>query len=453
MNKVHPDWLTREDLPLKKWEVQRGTANRGDAWTNIADGKMRIPLDNSHLSRAVRIHEAIHAKVSPASLIIPDDFAIDEDVLRCVEEVRVNVLGQWQGFPMDALSDGSERVSAERCVSADDVAGIRNLIISTYGTKVNGVIMRAINKACKEQDKPKIAAFAKDIRQHLKYTVSQWDKYRRDELGSTLESEVEVDGDAVGIPIGYFSSLRLAEQLSNMTKPQPQDSEDGDPWQPGEGTETLPNGEQRFADPIIARLPLPERVAGRMGRKRIPSDMGTNPRRIHRMLTDPERRIFDRRARSLGGVILIDQSGSMHLGTEDLWSIIKAAPGCTIIGYSHAPSNTSGTPNIWVMADNGKVVVTVPPGNGGNGVDGPALLFGLSKRKKGDPFVWVCDGHVTDSTDDTHPDLNKFCVGLVKKHRIHMVPNVDGAVLALEKIARGERLEYKLVGPLERYDN
>jgi hypothetical protein len=452
MNKVHPDWLTRDDLPLKEWEVQRGSAVRGDAWTNITDGKMRIPLDSSALSRAVRIHEAIHAKVSPASLVIPDGFDVDEGVLRCAEEVRVNVLGQWQGFPMDSLSDGSEKVSAERCVQANDLEGVRNLIVSTYGTKVNAVVMRAINKACKEHSKPKVAIFAKEIRAILKDTVRSWTKWHQDDLGSTDPSEVSVDGDTVEVPDGYFNTLRLAARLTGSYNERPKGEDGGEPWKPGEGSEPLPEGAKQFADPIIDRLPMPERVAGRMGRKRIPSDMGVNPRRIHRMMTDPERRIFDRRARSLGGVVLIDQSGSMQLSTDDLWLVIKAAPGCTIIGYSHAPRNKSNTPNIWVLADNGKVVTEVPSGNGGNGVDGPALLFALSKRKKGDPFVWVCDGHVTDSDDDTHPDLDRFCVDVAKKHRIHMVHDVEHAVLALEKIARGDRLECKLVGPLERYD-
>ena len=39
----------------------------------------------------------------------------------------------------------------------------------------------------------------------------------------------------------------------------------------------------------------------------------------------------------------------------------------------------------------------VPPGNVGNGVDGPALRFALSSRRGREPVIWVCDGQVTDS--------------------------------------------------------
>jgi hypothetical protein len=91
----------------------------------------------------------------------------------------------------------------------------------------------------------------------------------------------------------------------------------------------------------------------------------------------------------------------------------------------------------------------VPGGNGGNGVDGPAIRFAASKRRKGEPFIWVCDGIVTDGVHDTtYDNLDLECVRLVRKHGIHMVENVRGAVDALKQVANGSRLPTTFTGSL-----
>ena len=66
----------------------------------------------------------------------------------------------------------------------------------------------------------------------------------------------------------------------------------------------------------LAPLPLTLTVQGAIGKKRVASQVGRNPRRISRILTDPERRIFDKKVRSGGGVVLIDCSGSMDLSKD-----------------------------------------------------------------------------------------------------------------------------------------
>jgi hypothetical protein len=256
---------------------------------------------------------------------------------------------------------------------------------------------------------------------------------------------VGVDNTETDIPAGYSYTMALAHEISRLmvSHADPESGEVPDnPGVPADG------GRGQFAVPIVKKLPLTERVAGRLGRKRIATNVGRDPRRINRMLTDPERRVFDKRARNIGGVIVIDQSGSMRLTHDDIWRIIHSSPGCTIIGYSHE-SRSTGVPNIWVMAERGRVAKTVPSGNGGNGVDGPALLYGLSKRRGREPFIWVCDGYVTDSHDDHHNNLAKVCVNLVNRHGIHMVPDVEGAIDALKRVGSGETLKTNLVGMLK----
>ena len=184
-------------------------------------------------------------------------------------------------------------------------------------------------------------------------------------------------------------------------------------------------------------------VRGTLGKTRTATNVGRNPRRINRMLTDPQRRVFDRTRRSTGGVVLIDQSGSMALSTEDVEKMMEASPGCTIIGYSHGRRASS---NVWVMARDGRRCETIPDGNGGNGVDGPALKFAVQQARRGEPVVWVCDGMVTSEDDQLFDNLDQECARLVRRHKVHMVRDVDGGVKALTKVKAGKILPTQYVG-------
>jgi hypothetical protein len=120
-----------------------------------------------------------------------------------------------------------------------------------------------------------------------------------------------------------------------------------------------------------------------------------------------------------------------------------------VIGYSHQPRSV-GVPNVWVLANRGKVCAKIRSGNGGNGVDFPALAFAQKLRKKGEPFVWVCDGVVTVADDDIAPAvLQKQVVNFVAKHNIHNVETVNDAVDALKRVKNGGRLPSRVVGRLK----
>jgi hypothetical protein len=64
-------------------------------------------------------------------------------------------------------------------------------------------------------------------------------------------------------------------------------------------------------------------------------------------------------------------------------------------------------------------------------VDGSVLEWAIRRRRHGEPIVWVTDGQVTDSHD--HPDdtLTIRCAELVRRHRIRLVKELDGAGRAL----------------------
>lgn len=441
--KAMPEFITRSDIAPRAWTVEEGAPVRGDAWTEMRVAKMRVPYGADETSRVVRAHELMHAKVSPADGEAMVKASIDNSVsmesLIGAEEFRVNMLIAHQGFDIDALADGSESRTGKIIGENKDWNGMVRFMSAIAGTKAGADFLRGLKTTNPEMEKE-----ARELQKAM-------NKYLRNAKKRGIKTIASTSPCGNGLPVGFNNfTIPLARMIESLIKPEGKDGEPSD-----FDSEELPKVKQLanggaglFARLIEKEVPKNRHIDGKLGRKRIATNIGRNPRRINRMLTDPEMRIFDRHAKGKGGVVLIDQSGSMKLSENDIQDIITQAPGCVIIGYSHRVGSDT-TPNVWVIADRGKVASELPDGNGGNGVDGPAIRFAQSKRRNGEPFVWVCDGYVTDGKGDQYyANLGEECATLVKRHQIHMVDDVTEAVTALKRVAKGERLQARAVGPL-----
>jgi hypothetical protein len=155
-----------------------------------------------------------------------------------------------------------------------------------------------------------------------------------------------------------------------------------------------------------------------------------------RWLVDEQRRAFGQRVPAVGGIVVVDQSGSMDIDPRMLDHLIHSAPGALVIGYSHRPGDIGTTPNVWILAQSGRVALEPPAGNIGNGVDGPVLRYALSVRRGHEPVIWVCDGQVTDSNDYPDTELTKEVADLVRRSGIVMVRNLDQVPKAIR--AKGQ---------------
>lgn len=473
-----PEWLSRLDVENGSWQVQEGQAVRGDAWTDRKARMMRVPFGDDPMARAVRAHEMMHAKVSPPDLGFMDKLSVSREALVAAEEFRVNTLIKVAGFDSDALCDGSESTSGKRLAQVGDWNNFVLFISATAGTKACKDLLRGARSVDVEfADRGKriekaIVQLWKDQIKDRGYKLNdpRGIKVAGSHVGSTIPVAVNTDGrsryltpdtlelaeNEFAIPSGFTFTIKVAGLLDSLLKRDDglADDQEADVAQSMGDDEidaVLENGGKTWATLVIDRnVPLTRKLSGRLGRKRIASNIGVNPRRIDRMLTDPERRVFDRTIKGTGGVVLIDQSGSMHLSESQVMQLVEAAPGCVIIGYSHEARST-GKPNAWILANRGAVCSKVRPGNGGNGVDGPALVLAQKMRKKGEPLVWVCDGMVTVSDDNEAPFvLRKWCVNFVRKHNVHMVHSVDAGIEALRKASSGGgRLTARLVGRLK----
>jgi hypothetical protein len=184
----------------------------------------------------------------------------------------------------------------------------------------------------------------------------------------------------------------------------------------------------------LKHVPLTLTVPGAIGRKRVASNVGRNPRRMHRMLTDPDRRIFDKYVKASGGVVLIDVSGSMSLSKEEVRAMMEAAPGCTVIAYS---TGWDGD-NTYILADKGKMCDKLPRFRGGNGNDLPAIQYAVSRRtSKKAPVIWVTDGMVYRPSCGGVYDETE-CAKYAQKNQVHMEYSPKGAIDFLQGLQRGQ---------------
>lgn len=440
-----PDLLGRSDADNGPWEVTGGRMGPGMAWTAIGDRRMSIPDGDTDNERVVRAHEMLHAKVTPT----PDAMAAwyargraTGDSLVAAEELRVNTLARRLGFNVEVLTDGSETQAGDFLAQHDrwdDAVRATCAYANTGRFKAFLVGVRRHNPE-----------WAKTLRAFHDRLVKELAKVPNHSLAST-----ETD-HATGLsPLGYRWTEAVAVLVDGMLTPPP--GQEDDPAPAPDGTEDGPTEppvtpeqvRQMTVEPSVhwwddVRLgthPRPRRAKGGIGRKRVPSPTGRNPRRMTRLTTDPYMRVFDRKVTGRGGVVLIDGSASMRMTAAQIMAVVDAAPGCTVLVYSsNARARAEGLPNLWVLADRGTVADTIPDRYPGNGVDLPALRHALAARQRPDsPVVWVTDGAVHGPGQRYTDPAAVDCVKAVLAAGVVVRPNLEEAVKVLGEMAAGRK--------------
>ncbi|HEV3213693.1 MAG TPA: hypothetical protein VGZ03_09900 [Acidimicrobiales bacterium] len=394
---------------MSRWRVEGGAARRGEAWTDLGGRVMRVPLGGGAHGRLVRAHELMHARVSPitaAAFERWDD--LDARSVECAEEFRVNHLLDRLGFEVRELRDGSERLTGERLAAAGEWAELLRFAAAVAGTRGLTDLATGVRRV-----DPEWARACRALGRDLARVV------RRVPTASLASTTPGDDGH----PGGFVGHTRAIAELIEARVRRERDGPRG----------ARPHGARPAATGAFAPLLLDDtvclerRVRGGVRPRRVPAPSGRRVVRAARLVTDPARRAFEQPARTGGGVVVVDQSGSMSITPEELTALVTRAPGALVVGYSHAPGS-SGVPNAWILAQGGRSATRIPSGNVGNGVDGPVLRFALSRRRPGEPLIWISDGQVTDSGDHADPDLAAACARLVVRYGIVMVPSVREAI-------------------------
>ena len=483
---AEPELLSRRDTPNGRWSVDECRPVRGEPSTNIVDREMLVPTHADELSRCIRAHELMHAKVSPAG-----DWGAwvnrkvaSKDSLVVVEELRVNFLCQTVGFDVKKhLADGGETADGERLTALKDWSGCVRMAIATAGTASNKAFLTGVRRHNREW-----GVILLDISKRAVREMQKAHKKNRD-LGSTA-----VDTHRGLSPLGFSHTERIAQWVDRLADKSPEqiaeereaerrkreaerakkgngadddkDGEEGSSGNPTNGrhssvgisasddksgkmdgnpyTGITPSKSTHGIVPHwgqlkIEKMPMPVMCKGSLGKRKIASNVGLRPRRMHRLVTDPQMRIFDKTIKGTGGVVVIDGSGSMSFTKEQLKQIVENAPGATVAVYSDRNRGTEVT-NMWIVAEKGKMVAELPDVGFGNGVDFPAIEWGQRQRKNSrTPMVWVTDGGVCGPRQNYFDTLAMQCIDFVRKNNIVVVPHVDEAIAQLKKLQKGDK--------------
>ena len=417
---VFPELVTgrHDGFGPGSWRVEPGSTYRGGASCDLTRRVLEVPLGTDATSRVVRAHELMHVRVSP-HLSFLEHRDISARALECAEEFRVNALLVRLGFCATLLHDGTEKSGARRIAEAADWPEAVRFVLAVIGTGAEREYLAGIRVA-----QPTWMAGLRAVSKRARKLV---DVLRVDELGDTSIDEE-------GVPRGFANvTVVLARMLDRAAGSQvPGDTDSLRLFR-----RSLESGGRRAPSGVFAPLVLDRRGLGvrvdssSHWRRERPSTSGVTMRYPSRLLTDDQRRAFSSKRRSRGGVVVIDQSGSMDIDPNQLATLLERAPGALVVGYSHRPGDVMATPNAWILVQNGVLARRYPSGNVGNGVDGPVLAWAIAKARPGEPVVWVTDGQVTDSNDHPCEALTRECATLVRRHRIGLVRELDAAVGAL----------------------
>jgi hypothetical protein len=180
----------------------------------------------------------------------------------------------------------------------------------------------------------------------------------------------------------------------------------------------------------IETPPLTVALRGRGGlRAWRPGVEGSDVRYVHRLLSD--RAVFRRRARLAAGTLLVDHSGSMHLGASDLDALLaRTPPGVRVATYSGRVD--AGTLRIVAAGSRRAAAPHLERAGSGNVVDLPALEW-LARQPA--PRVWVSDGAVTGVGDRPSTTLRERCRAVALRAGIRRVGCLDAAAALLRQRA------------------
>jgi hypothetical protein len=277
-----------------------------------------------------------------------------------------------------------------------------------------------------------IAKYRRTVKWHIDKAVRKRARLLSDERLEIGDTDTMRYGADLLLDIALSLMVIDQKTMEKLAEGQPQDS-DEQPQLPEKhkSDNGLWDNYQLF--PIDERSKHP---SGSLGRSWTPSPRGSAVGQVSREITDPDSRIFRRRRRGRGGVVVIDCSGSMSLTERDIEAILTTAGGAVVLGYTER----GGLGEIRYLADGTRRVREVPDSlrhGAGNGVDGEALRIGAKHHRKGEPFIWVTDGGVCTHTRASFTALRDDCRKTMSQERGLYAHDTADAVRLLKALGRG----------------
>lgn len=453
-----PEVLTAGD----KWEIVGGDAERA------GDRRLVVPLSPDQHDQVVRTHELGHIKWSLPASAVPKD--LNPAIYAVVDDARVNGLLTLHevdlnpGFPEELLAYTIGKLRATK-----DRWGALMFRVAMSGMPQQEMVDRALSTKVrfdpKEHGEKASLAQDEELLRNMRYwlasepntvlTNSQWSvqwtrrfmghiknvreeeqqRAQSDRQAATKRSAAEQKADAEfarkqqeraqADNSQHESWLKEMKQQYMHSVPKDERGRP-QPFSDWASPHHIPWGKMRMLEP-----PRSQRMPGRFGRQRRPCDSGTVLAYPSRLWQDAK--VFGKKLRGHGGSVLVDGSGSMSLSPDQVWEILRNAPGATIAIYS-SERTTADRGVLKILAKKGLVVqqANVCTEGGGNVVDFPALQW-LAKQEE--PRIWVSDGGVT-GVGDLAGTMNRVeCFELAHRARILRTQTASAAIDVLTEIS------------------
>jgi hypothetical protein len=423
-----------EVLPLRLDSVKERTYEQIDSFamarntefvynTNGRDELHATQLNGAY-PRALRQLNLIQARHSIAHMM--NSAAQPRDIMKIADAIRLNVIFKATFEDSDPFENYNAKEIMSLVGSAEQLKiNIQPLVLEfaqTIGTSANAKLLRAIKdvnlKTLLKNMKREINRELKNLRAGL--LIVNEDRH-------VFELHEEVVKNIGDIILAFGTNKAENTKMKRKAK-------------------TIEEGllDQHWCKLMPAYPKLELTHNGRMNRKRRAHDIGKSPKYLQRLLTDPSRRIFTKKSKSLGGIVVIDCSGSMSLSNDEIESLVSSASGSTVWAYSSGCRGYESE-NTWLLAHNGKRVRVLPEFHGGNGVDLPALAFAKRyRRNKTDMMIWISDGMVTGNGNCGDRKLARATAHFIRKNDIHHVADVNEAIELMREAQRGRKRKRKI---------
>lgn len=412
------------ELVSSGWTVSRSSRPL-EGHTDFANKRMVVPMDDDPASDVIRVHEFMHAQMSPPDIhaFMQAHDLTDVANVQAAEDCRINeTLRQLNNRRTHALLDtrvvsrdpatfqGFIQASA-RLQPQEQLMFWGRMLASTIGTADYRTIMDAVR--------------------HLPYAAV---KYPLLDFDNALDSAL---GDLDDQPTTDFT-VKVAQLLDAL----PEKAADEGPYvfKPVPSNRVPTGDDNQWAEMLIERprLHAQPKALLRKSTRRM-TDEGVKLKSLHRLCTD--RRVFTVKKPRVGGSVLIDCSGSMSLSHQEIAMLIEQAPAATVAIYEGNPSTGMGY--LRIVGKDGHMVdpEAIYSDNddltgGGNMVDGPALKW---LGMQDEPRIWLCDGHVTGLGDCSAPNLEREAKALKRRYNIERVPDVETALARFAQVRKKAR--------------
>ena len=426
--KARPEALALRDSIRRNYEQVDSFAharNTKYVYDRLGNDRLEVTELNGNFPRALRQLSLIKARHSIAQFIDGENYELEQKFIEIADEIRLNEIFKNTFKNNDPFANYNAKEIIELMGSPEQIK--RNKMPLTLE------FARTINSSANAK------LLRRVIQPELKTNLKNMKKLINNELRKIKHSLLQVNDNRHYFEKHEQTVLNIANIIKQFGDLQ-RNKMKGEVGQPPK--DDIREQQWCKLKPAFPKLELVHN--GRMNRKRRPNELGKTPKYLNRLLTDPSRRIFAKKTKSLGGVVIIDCSGSMDLTNDNIEKLVTSASGSTVWAYS-ATCRDYELENLWLIANKGKRVRALPSFHGGNGVDLPAIAFANRyRRNKSDVMIWISDGMVTGNGDTTNSRLRRATAHFIRKHNIHHVKELSEAMKLLSDAQKGKHTKRKV---------